>query len=44
LRVHVFELFSDPDAVAGKIVRLLGAESATPNTEPIQIVASFDRD
>jgi hypothetical protein len=43
LRVHVFELFSDPDAVAGKIVRLLGAESATPKTEPIQIVASFDR-
>lgn len=40
LRVHSFELFSDPDAVAGKVVRLLGAETATPNTEPIQVIRS----
>jgi hypothetical protein len=42
LRVHVFELFSDPDAVAAKVVRLLGADEATPVTEPIQIVNSAD--
>ena len=38
LRVHSFELFRDPDAVATKVVRLLGAESATPETQPIQII------
>jgi hypothetical protein len=43
LRVHVFELFSDPDAVAGTIVRMLGAETAAPNTEPIPIMSSQDR-
>jgi hypothetical protein len=40
LRVHSFELFSDPDAVAAKVVRLLGAEAATPETQPIHIIPS----
>jgi hypothetical protein len=43
-RVHVFELFSDPDAVAMKIVKLLGAEDATPVTEPISTVPALARD
>ena len=39
LRVHSFELFSDPDAVAGRVVTMLGADrSANPVTEPIAIV------
>jgi hypothetical protein len=37
LRVHAFELFRDPDAVADRIVELLGASGA-PITEPITIV------
>ncbi len=36
LRVHAFELFSDPDAVAARVVRLLGAEE-TVTTEPIHL-------
>ncbi|MDQ1526354.1 MAG: hypothetical protein QOG18_967, partial [Microbacteriaceae bacterium] len=39
LRVHSFELFSDPDAVADRIVGLLGANQA-PTTEPIAIVSA----
>jgi hypothetical protein len=39
LRVHAFELFSDPDAVAYRIANMLGVSSA-PHTEPIPIVAS----
>jgi hypothetical protein len=38
LRVHAFELFSEPDAVADRIVGMLGLDSA-PRTEPIPIVA-----
>jgi hypothetical protein len=38
LRVHVFELFSDPDAVAAGIVRMLGADEPAAITEPIQII------
>ena len=38
LRVHVFELFSDPDAVARRIVTLLGADPQ-PVTEPIPVVS-----
>ena len=38
LRVHIFELFSDPDAVARRIVTLLGADPQ-PVTEPIAVVA-----
>ena len=38
LRVHVFELFSDPDAVARRIVSLLGGD-AQPITEPIAVVS-----
>ena len=38
LRVHVFELFSDPDAVAQSIVTLLGARAPAAVTEPIDIV------
>ena len=38
-RVHIFDLFSDPDAVARRIVSLLGADSA-PITEPIAVVAT----
>jgi hypothetical protein len=37
-RVHAFELFSDPDAVARKIMTMLGADQA-PATEPIPVVA-----
>ena len=38
LRVHAFELFSDPDAVAGRVVAMLGGDPA-PVTEPIQLPA-----
>ena len=37
LRVHSFELFSDPDAVASRVVKLLGADD-DPITEPIAII------
>ena len=37
LRVHAFELFSDPDQVADKVARMLGAEPA-PTTEPIVVI------
>ncbi|WP_428834402.1 DEAD/DEAH box helicase [Parafrigoribacterium mesophilum] len=36
LRVHAFELFSDPDAVADRVVDLLGARK-DPATEPIPV-------
>lgn len=36
LRVHAFELFSEPDSVADRIVAMLGLTSA-PETEPIPI-------
>ena len=39
LRVHAFELFSDPDAVARRIAGMLGAEAEQPVTEPIAVVA-----
>ncbi len=39
LRVHSFELFSDPDAVATRVMELLGADAA-PVTEPIAIPAA----
>lgn len=39
LRVHAFELFSEPDAVADRIMKLLGVALA-PDTEPIAIVTS----
>jgi hypothetical protein len=39
LRVHAFELFSEPDAVADRIMKLLGVALA-PDTEPIAIVSS----
>jgi hypothetical protein len=39
LRVHSFELFSDPDAVARSIVTMLGADP-NPVTEPIPVVAA----
>jgi hypothetical protein len=38
LRVHAFELFSDPDAVAARVGTMLGADAA-PITEPITVVA-----
>jgi len=39
LRVHSFELFSDPDAVAGRVVTLLGAERPVSQaTEPLPIL------
>ncbi len=41
LRVHAFELFSEPDAVADRIVTMLGATSA-PDTQPIPIVGAAD--
>jgi hypothetical protein len=33
LRVHVFELFSDPDAVAARVVTLLGASEPPASTQ-----------
>jgi hypothetical protein len=38
LRVYAFELFSNPDAVADRVVAMLGAGRA-PATEPIPVVA-----
>jgi hypothetical protein len=43
LRVHVFELFSDPDAVAASVVTMLGAESATAVTEQIDMLPLLGR-
>ena len=37
LRVHSFELFSDPDAVARRVAVMLGVD-LTPVTEPIDII------
>ena len=37
LRVHAFELFSNPNAVADRIATMLGADVA-PRTEPIMII------
>jgi len=37
LRVHAFELFSDPDAVAGRVATMLGADAA-PITEPVAVI------
>ena len=42
-RVHAFELFSDPDAVASRIATMLGADPA-PITEPIAIVSTASAD
>jgi hypothetical protein len=39
MRVHSFELFSDPDAVADRVVAMLGAPAA-PITEPIPIITA----
>jgi hypothetical protein len=41
--VHVFELFSDPNAVADTIVRMLGAGTSAAITEPIDVISSTDR-
>lgn len=42
LRIHAFELFSDPDAVATRIATMLGVDSA-PVTAPITVpVAAAD--
>ncbi|XAO69468.1 AAA family ATPase [Diaminobutyricibacter sp. McL0608] len=37
LRVHSFELFADPDAVAARIARLIGVTDVSTETAPIQI-------
>lgn len=37
LRVHSFELFADPDAVAVRIARLIGVTDASTETAPIHI-------
>lgn len=37
LRVHSFELFSDPDAVAARVARLIGATDASTATQPIRL-------
>ena len=36
LRVHAFDLFSDPDAVAARVVEMVGGEPE-PITEPIHV-------
>jgi hypothetical protein len=44
MRVHVFELFSDPDGVATSIVRMLGVtETAQGETQPMDIPPSSSR-
>ncbi len=40
MRVHVFELFSDPEGVAANVVKLLGATSLPLPTEPMDILPS----
>lgn len=40
LRVHSFELFADPDAVAGRIARLIGPSHPDSETAPIELPAS----
>ncbi|MGO2660533.1 AAA family ATPase [Mycetocola reblochoni] len=43
LRVHSFDLFSDPDAVADRVVEILNpapVEPLAPVTEPIAVIAS----
>ncbi|MFP7761184.1 AAA family ATPase [Marisediminicola sp. LYQ134] len=40
LRVHSFELFSEPDAVADRIATMLGLAPAHPRTEPIAVIPS----
>jgi hypothetical protein len=37
LRVHSFELFADPDAVAARIARLIGVTDVGTETAPIHI-------
>jgi hypothetical protein len=39
LRVHAFELFSDPETVANRVVSMLGGDPA-PITEPIPVVSN----
>jgi hypothetical protein len=39
LRVHAFELFSDPDQVADRVARMLGAEAAL-DTEPLAVIST----
>jgi len=39
LRVHAFELFGDPDAVADRVVTMLGARDAAPATQPIPVLS-----
>ncbi|MCU1425831.1 MAG: family ATPase, partial [Microbacteriaceae bacterium] len=41
LRVHAFELFSDPDAVARRVMQTLGVD-VNPVTEPIMIVQTHN--
>jgi hypothetical protein len=41
--VHLFDLFSDPDAVASTVVRMLGADDLLPVTEPIDMVTTLGR-
>ncbi|HWR85790.1 MAG TPA: AAA family ATPase, partial [Rhodoglobus sp.] len=43
VRVHAFELFNDPDAVATKIALMLGVEPSTANTQPIPVVPASAR-
>jgi len=38
LRVHSFELFSDPDAVASRVITMLGADRTAQVTEPITVI------
>ena len=38
LRVHSFDLFSDPDAVASRIAIALGAKEPTPLTTTVPII------
>ena len=37
LRVHSFELFADPDAVAARIAKLIGVSDVSTETAPITL-------
>ena len=43
MRVHVFELFSDPEGVTANIVKLLGATGLMLPTEPMDFLPLNDR-
>ena len=43
LRVHSFELFADPDAVASRIAKLIGVADVSAETAPITLPVTSGR-